>query len=578
MTIPLIRVRMKTPKVRRECAGYEANISLLKDRPCGRLLPANSFASPESLGSPKTCLTALPVHLEATQRQALQYFVTRAARQLFGHYSADLYEKLLFQVLNQQEVVLHACLAVSFMHRAHTLRRPKAGGASPCELVGVVPHERQALQHYVHAVSSLRILINHSNYRLDTSTVHIVLLVCLLCVHFSLLRGSETEAFTHLEKGLAVIFGLSRPYAPTSGKRFRPLTLSTTPTKTLELLLQEFVRLDGEFAAYATREPYLCPELDPDYFGDMGPARMRFRTLAEASIVLDTISNSVARHHGALLRYTTSHVDGLGTGFEDEAHRDAYIRASSRSVKHAMLTHAQERTSKALSAWSSALEALTYDGTGRLEYMKLRLQFFNTWFLNSTYNDSSEEVTDIFETTFDEVVHLAERYLLAHGKIGDEAVLFDPSPAAIPALFIVGMKCRSSSVRRKAITLLRNTTLQEGLWHGPPLAAFAEQVAEIEELRARRLNPLLSGLGTGTNELRCCDVPKGARYSDVVYVLDDGVADQQGGRLVCARIDRDRDYEDGGDGGNGEGVIVEQYHPNMSQKGIRTRGGRISCQ
>ncbi|KAK4557071.1 hypothetical protein LTR86_006052 [Recurvomyces mirabilis] len=477
---------------------------------------------------------------------------------MFGHTAGSPGHKATTSstILHQQEVVLHACLAVSSMHRAHTLQRPQAEFASPDQLGRLGYHERKALESYTNAVSSLHTLIHQSNYQLDTSTVQIVLLVCLLCVHFSLLRGSEDEAFTHLDKGLAVIFGLSRPYAPTRGKRFRPLTLSTTPTtKPLEILLQEFVRLDGEFAAYATRQPYLSPELEPDYSGDVGPGRMRFSSLAEASIVLGTVSSSVARHHGALLRYTTSQVDDLSISFQDEAHRDAYIRAASRGIEHAMLTSAQERTSQALSAWSSALEALACDEYNSLTYLRLRLQFFDTWFVNSSYNNTHECITDTFETTFKQVVEIAEKYLTAH-TVEDERVPFDPSPAAIPALFLVGMKYRTSSIRGKAIALLRNTTLQEGLWHGPPLAAFAEQVARIEELQARKLNPFLSDVGVETGELECGDVPEAARLSDVVFVLDDEGADQRGRRLVCARS---RDYDGGGAGSIGERLIVKQY-------------------
>jgi hypothetical protein len=49
---------------------------------------------------------------------------------------------------------------------------------------------------------------------------------------------------------------------------------------------------------------------------------------------------------------------------------------------------------------------------------------------------------------------------------------------------LTALKCREPKIRWKAISLLKNSGYQEGMWSGSLIAGFAEQVARLEEDRA----------------------------------------------------------------------------------------------
>lgn len=85
------------------------------------------------------------------------------------------------------------------------------------------------------------------------------------------------------------------------------------------------------------------------------------------------------------------------------------------------------------------------------------------------------------------------------------------------SLYIVGLKCRDSRLRRRAVELLGNATVQEGLWSGKVFAAYLRRMIEIEEAQARRLRPDLPEEIELTYNL----VPEEARMRDVVLATDD---------------------------------------------------------
>ncbi|KAK3067108.1 hypothetical protein LTR53_016218 [Teratosphaeriaceae sp. CCFEE 6253] len=459
--------------------------------------------------------------------QAFDYFRDRAATQLAGQFDAALFQRLILQASHEHSAVLHACLAVGFMYRAHGARSAKR----PITTIDTnSEHHRNALIEYGHAVAELRAWIS------VVAKTEIALLVCILLVCFEMLQGRQEGATSHLTKGLAVLFGYLRPYARTAGRRFRPVSVSATATKTLDILLSTFVRLDYEATLFTAHDPYLAASLPIDLSSDTASSAL-FDSVDEAKRHLDVLTSEILRYRSALLSHARLVYDEDGSLFADWAHRYAVMSAASRSVDHAYVHHQQEKLNSCLAAWSNAFEATPGDpeDTARLQ---LQMQCFYARMLVTTMRETHECLLDRFESTFATIIGLAERYITRHTG-PDDSPTFNISPCVIPALYLIGMKCRASAIRRKAISLLRNIPFHEGWWQGAPFAVFLEQLADAEEQRARLLDTSNASLAH-VSSMTCADIPEMARYTDVVFAVD-AVGALTRGRLVCARYAHESD-------------------------------------
>lgn len=100
-------------------------------------------------------------------------------------------------------------------------------------------------------------------------------------------------------------------------------------------------------------------------------------------------------------------------------------------------------------------------------------------------------------------------------------------------LYTVASQCRDPIIRRKAITLLRSTSRQEGLWNSLLVAKAAERVVELEECA-------LAELETSTGSLDWTEL------SSVQPFLE---LDAKGGRLLYSQQEQ---------GGNDRVNVVEE--------------------
>jgi hypothetical protein len=79
----------------------------------------------------------------------------------------------------------------------------------------------------------------------------------------------------------------------------------------------------------------------------------------------------------------------------------------------------------------------------------------------------------------------------------------------IASMFNVAAHCRDPYIRRRAVSVLRSSTVQEGVWNSVAIAAIAAKWVEIEE----------EGLVTITS---CADIPAAARLAQFMPVFDVG--------------------------------------------------------
>lgn len=141
-----------------------------------------------------------------------------------------------------------------------------------------------------------------------------------------------------------------------------------------------------------------------------------------------------------------------------------------------------------------------------------------------------------FIPEFKEMVALGEKIVSSTSPGNDhegQTTSFCYDMGIIIPLFNVASLCRDPVIRRKAITLLRSTSRQEGLWNSLLIAKAAERIMEIQE----------GHLG----ELKTCTVgPDQAMLSGVQPIFE---LDGRGGRLQYIRQ---------GQGDNAQINVVEE--------------------
>lgn len=88
-----------------------------------------------------------------------------------------------------------------------------------------------------------------------------------------------------------------------------------------------------------------------------------------------------------------------------------------------------------------------------------------------------ESIHDDFTHEYEEIVRYAEMYY----KSRSEQLSFTFEPGAIPMLWMVAIKCRVPSLRRKALKLIRRAPMKECMWARDSVADFASRIIAIEE-------------------------------------------------------------------------------------------------
>jgi len=111
-----------------------------------------------------------------------------------------------------------------------------------------------------------------------------------------------------------------------------------------------------------------------------------------------------------------------------------------------------------------------------------------------------------------------------------------PLRGVIVLLVLIATKCRDSTIRWDAISILRTLEFQEGVFRSYALGLYAQRVVEIEEQRARQI------MGTTYKDtLTCEDVPEEARFFNVTLEVND--YDYDVGTLICAVMAQDIDTD-----------------------------------
>lgn len=143
------------------------------------------------------CLTGGISSLGETQEQrAMQYYQRRVAVELSGYFDPRIWGSLIPQVGYAEPAVWHAVVALSTLHEGFSV----AGDLHPHNKANLI-HRRLGLQQYNRAVGKTVELLNSKGHR----SLDAVLVSCVLFVCHELLQYNYSMAIKHLMNGLSIL-------------------------------------------------------------------------------------------------------------------------------------------------------------------------------------------------------------------------------------------------------------------------------------------------------------------------------------------------------------------------------------
>ena len=465
------------------------------------------------------------------EAQTWDFFRTKTSHEIRGCFPSNLWERLVLQIAHEEPSIRHAAIAVGSMHRMYKEREISTNLTTVKD-----PYEVFSLRQYVKAIGSLRTRLKNTG---DARTREVSLITCLLFICLEMLRGQRVEALTHLQTGLRILLD-SASRAGDEDPDSRQLNLRHHPEALIHNLTTVFVRLDYESTMFGVHSPYLhvIPEQNESKASNLIPAT--FFDIAEARQYLDSMSNAVFRFRAELIDKANILIPEI-TRHPDVGSRILIQYATARALNLSVcpeLLARQRVLQSGLAVWLSALSAYRSRNETLFAHedvramMLLEVQQFYLWFLMTNSQTTREMSCDSYNDDFERVVSLATQYLIvdpsAASTFEGSSPLFTLESGVLPSLYLVGMKCRKPSLRRRAISLIDHAACQEGMWEGSQVARFLESIASMEETASCSVELLINS----------SQIPEWARFSDIVLALSE---DPRYGRLICARYRHESD-------------------------------------
>lgn len=382
--------------------------------------------------------------------RALDYFRSRTASRLAGWFDAAFWNEQLPQVGHGEPTIRHAMIAVASAHEQLEILNGAIPAGSKLDTHALEVRGRLATNHYIKAISTLRMYLAQS-----PESTKLTLLCCILFVTLEILRGNSDSAVVHLHSGLQIL---------TNWREDQVARATNIEEDSIEdNLIQILDRLSFQSCLCENPLSYLHPKIPligkPVYNDDSAT----FPNLVAARNSLNWLSKEALRLIRDAQEPVTSH-EGETLIAEFAAHR---VRFSTWSTKFTLLLSAQENTlTTAEKQGACELQIISIIGFIWLEAAPIQTEC-----AFDAHTEKFELIIDLAQTLFsenDSADHTRENFSLEMG--------------ILPPIFFVAIKCRHRVVRRRAVALLdRASVTREGMWDGGLLARFAERTVEIEE-------------------------------------------------------------------------------------------------
>lgn len=352
--------------------------------------------------------------------------------------------------------VRHAAMALALIHRRYMDRDSSDRVHRSQSFQGWLP-DKAPLLHYNRAI---QLLLSQQSGD-STQTTAVTLLVCYLFTCFDHLACNYVQAVKHLRGGLELSRNINKAIkndncthdaAKFSG--FRTLIYQIT---------RQIRRLDMQAVMFLV--DWSPADIQETFMAQLPPCDSVFRSLEQAADHLQILVSRVMS-----LRNTEQQMSKMGQ-----------MSQSPLSLRDGVFEQ--------LETWSTLFENMpqqggsyeTDSGTDPLISV-MHLHYIMAWILLSSCGTGREMDYDDFLPQFQRCVALADDVVAAHERYsGSLMPTFTPEIRIIPVLYIIGVKCRHPTVRRKVVSILRRQPIREAVWDSFSAARVVEQVIEIEE-------------------------------------------------------------------------------------------------
>ena len=419
---------------------------------------------------------------DALEARSLQFFTERTISQFQSFFPDEFWNSHVLQFALSQDCIRHALVSLSAHHERYMRPRKTTGPA--ISIAPTVDADRAfALKQHNLAIQSLLACGDPSR------ALHVHLVSCLIFICIQAVQGEIRSAIQLFKHGLSMIEGLqnekragSAPlHLSTSATSTPSSTLSATPTTqagqaTADEQLPDplpvpaapsfsdsiVTAVVGFLNRFSVQVSLLAGDIDPDLrIGVIANAvskptltpETRFHTLLEArESILNLAIHVISGARGAL----------FGDGF----------------LESGVLM---------LGWWTAAFDRLVEERGPDLSKRGIALLELHKRYLAAHLQmpDPSKHPSVQWEEylgEFQTLVLCAEKALQPDmdGQ-GSPPAQFHMDLGVIPVMFSTVLRCRDPGVRRRALAVLRDHRLQEGIWDSALTLRAAERIVMLEE-------------------------------------------------------------------------------------------------
>ncbi|KAH6682480.1 hypothetical protein B0J14DRAFT_573682 [Halenospora varia] len=461
---------LKCSKTGRKCDGYQSQTQqqplVPRPQPTSSFTPSGKVALPVVV--PLMPLITSETFNDPLERRSFAYFMQHTIPQLSGILTSDFWSRLVMQTAHYEPAIKHAVVALGSLHES--FRR----GESHTQELSLSKTERTfATSQYVRAIGLLVGPEQKEKQKMD-----VALIACVLFVCFEVLRCNNGSAISHIDGGAKIL----KEYEETLGNNDIGSALTTTsnPYVSLSTLRLIFTRLDtqaSQMIAGRSRQLYYA---DSGHFKESAsstrlPPGSIARTLTSIENARDALDD--------IWTSATSSLESLSSPAKMQMSMDL-IRSETLLRLKVWI-----RDFKDLIGNLERTKAIMPDTQKEIHAANLQWNFVRIAFSVDHIRAATDEtVWDAFLPEYESMLGHAEAIFelsrsntSSQAGVGEDQPIFTLDTSILFPLYFIAVKCRQSTIRRRAIALLNSEMRREGLWSSKIMALVAERVVEIEE-------------------------------------------------------------------------------------------------
>lgn len=393
------------------------------------------------------------------EHRSLDFFHARVATILSGYFDTTFWTHVVPRVGASEPSVKHAMIALASLYETIPTRDRQLSREQ----------QRRTLLQYNKAIKSLKERLGTGEQALE-----VTLLTCVLFICLEFMRGNPNIALDHLHSGLQILDTTQR---------------STQDAQSIEEeLVNIFSRLSIQASLWGRRPPQICASKDDDPMRDFDSACTPFATIREARVSLERILIQRLRPSDPHIEFDPSMP--MSDVWKAERERlTAQLRYwnSRHGLSMAVSVHANDIYSLRI-LQMMAIVAIVWNSIPLIPeetaFDRHLFDFEIIVSLAAVLIDGkapcSPQAASVATSLSSETTSASHRPNFS--ALSNTPIPFTFEMGIIPCLYFTAIKCRSPSVRRKAIRLLSIVIPeQEGLWHARMLAKIASRMTQLEE-------------------------------------------------------------------------------------------------